>query len=573
MSGTWMILAGQALVLITVATSWNLVGGYLGCIDLGHVAYFGLGGYGIGLTMAGLGWGLPAALAAGVVLAAGAAATVGAAVLRLRGPTFAIATLGVLVGIRELVRVAEPLTRGGRGLVLPPLRPAVFFVAAAALFGAAVLVSWRLRRTSLWPVLLAVRHDEPAAAARGIPTMACKHAVFTVAAAVTGAAGGLWAFQSTFIDPDLAFADARGLDMLTGPLLGGLGTVTGPVVGGLVLFAARALPWLPVGPYVVLLQGLVLIAVVRWLPRGLVGGRAGERAVEDLLGGPGNRAQQPAPGPGPGVPVPRPEAGAPVPRPAPVVPVPRPPAGVAEPVLEVRGLRLRIDGATVLDNLDLTVSGGEILGVIGPNGSGKTTLVDCLSRLRRVDAGRITLAGREITRYPPHRVARSGLARTFQERRVYRDLTLVENVLLGGVWPLASVGRPAPAPVQQRARSLLADLGLAPVADTAVAEISAAEQRLLEVAMALMLSPKVLVLDEASAGVESGHVATVKAIARSCASDGMAVIVVEHDIGVVADLCHRVVVLNHGRIVAEGTPASVVASEAIETAYFGTDGG
>jgi branched-chain amino acid transport system permease protein len=558
-----MILLGQALLLATVATSWNMVGGYLGCIDLGHVAYFGLGAYGTGLAMSVLGWGLGAGLAAGVVLAAGTAATVGAAVLRLRGSTFAIATFGVLVAVREVVRMAEPLTGGGRGLVLPPLRPAAFAGAAVAVFGVAVFVSWQLRHTDRWPVLLAVRHDERAALARGVPAAAVKHLVFTGAAAVTGAAGGLWAFQSTFIDPDLAFADSRGIDMITGALLGGLGTVAGPVVGGLVLGAGRMLPWLPADPYVVLLQGMVLIGVVRWRPRGLVGGSTGERAVEDLLGAAAARAEEPVP-PVPAVPPARPVAsgnGPSLSR--------RTPRTAGEPVLQARGLRLRIGAASVLDGVDLTVRAGEILGVIGPNGSGKSSLVDCLSRSRRLDAGTVTLAGRDVTDRPPQRVARQGIARTFQVRRGYRDLTVRENLLLCTRWRVAGFGRRHPGP-EALARSLLVEVGLSRSADTAVAELPADEQRLLEVAMALMLRPLVLVLDEATAGLPGAGVATVKSLARACAATGMAVVVVEHDIGVVADLCDRVVVLNHGRVVAEGPPASVAASEAIETAYFGT---
>lgn len=570
MSGTWSILVGQALLLATVAVSWNMVGGYLGGIDLGHVAYFGVGAYGTGVAMAVLGWGLPAGLAAGVVLAAATAAVVGMAVLRLHGPTFALATLGVLVAIREIVRMAEPVTAGGRGLVLPPLRPGVFVCAAAVTFAVALAVSWSLRHTRRWPVLLAIRHDEQAAAARGVRTMAWRRAVFTTAAAVTGAAGGLWAFQSTFIDPDLAFADIRNLDMITAALLGGLGSLIGPVVGALMLFAGRTLPWLPTDPYVVLLQGLVLIAVVRWLPRGLVGGRAGERAVEDLLGGSYHRSPEPvsADQPGPtNTERPYPQSGAAADQASSGEAARR---SLGAPVLHVRDLRLRIEQVTVLDRVHLTVRAGEIVGVIGPNGSGKTSLVNCLSGMRRPDGGTVTLAGRDITGLPPHRIARSGLVRTFQARRVYRDLTALDNVLLGAARTVASAGRRDPA---ERARSLLADIGLGGFAGTLVAELPAAEQRLLEVAMAGMLDPAVLVLDEVSAGLATERVTTVKSIVRARASAGAAVIVVEHDIGVVADLCDRVLVLNHGRVVAEGAPAAVAASQAIETAYFGTDEG
>jgi branched-chain amino acid transport system permease protein len=557
-----MLLAGQALLLATIATSWNLVAGYLGQIDLGHVAYFGLGAYGTGLAMTVLGQNLAAGLAAGVVLAIGVAALVGMAVLRLHGPTFALATLGVLVGIREIIRVAEPVTGGGRGLVLPVLNPTAFVVAASVLFAVAVAVSWQLRHGAVWPILLAVRHDERAAAARGIPTMAWKHLVFVTAAAVTGAAGGLWAFQSTFVDPDLAFADGRGLDMITGALLGGLGTVIGPVVGALVLFAGRAVPWLPADPYVVLIQGLILIAVVRWMPRGLLGGVSGERAVEDLLGGLAGRSQ----------PVPR-DAAADLTDHGMSADRRGRSAGPGGPVLEARGLRVRRSGADILDGVDLTVGEGEILGVIGPNGSGKSTLADCLGRLQPVDGGTITLAGRDVTGESAPRVARAGLARTFQTPRVYPDLTVLENLVSSGRWTLTGARRLDPSH-QERAAALLSELGLSDRGATPAGELTLGDQRLLELGMARMLEPRVLVLDEATAGVASGPVSTVKATARACADSGVAVIVIEHDIGVVADLCDRVVILNHGRIVAEGTPASIVESEAIETAYFGTaDGG
>jgi branched-chain amino acid transport system permease protein len=562
MTGTWMLLTGQALLLATIATSWNLIGGYLGQIDLGHVAYFGLGAYGTGVAMSVLGWNLIAGVAVGVVLAAAVAALVGTALLRLRGPTFALATFGVLVAIREIIRVAEPVTGGGRGLVLPVLDPTVFVLAAFVLFALALAVSWQLRHSAVWPLLLAVRHDERAAAARGVPTMAWKHVVFVAAAMLTGAAGGLWAFQSTFVDPDLAFADGRGLDMITGALLGGLGTVIGPVVGALVLFAGRSLPWLPADPYVVLIQGLILIAVVRWMPRGLFGGASGERAVDDLLGGLAGRSVVDSSSSGDltsgrrGVPSGR---RAPAPR-------------IGEPVLQARGLRLRRSGADILDGVDLMVRHGEIVGVIGPNGSGKSTLADCLSRMRRIDEGTITLSGRDVTGEASPRVARAGLARTFQTPRIYPDLTVRENLLASGRWAVVGAWRSDPEH-EGRADAMLTDLGLAECAGLHAGELSPGDQRLLELGMARMLSPRVLILDESTAGIASGAVAAVKAAARSCADGGVAVIVIEHDIGVVADLCDRVLILNHGRIVAEGTPASIVESEAIETAYFGTADG
>ena len=549
---SWASVATQALLLATVATSWNIVGGYLGHIDLAHVAYFGVGAYGTGVTETMLGWGLPASLVAGACLAAATATVAGSAILRLHGLSFAIATLGLLVLFREGVRLAGPLTGGGRGLVLPPVSAAVVYYAAVMLFAVAVMVSWRLRHTSLWPVVLAVREDEQGAAVRGIRTTPWKHTIYTAAALITGTAGGLWAYQSTFIDPDLAFADARSLDMITATLLGGVGTVIGPIIGSLILFAGRAYLGPPSDAAQMLLQGLVLIGIVRWLPRGIVGWLTGWWKFPAALARPrgGASASQPAP------PARSSEA--------------RP---FGDCVLEVRGLSTPDSGTTVLEGIDLCARSGEILGLIGPNGSGKTTLVDCLCRLRPIDNGTIRLSGQDVTRHSAPRLVRAGLGRTFQVRRVYRQLTVADNLLLCTHWTMASVGRRPPAAVEGRMSDLLSHLELSPLADTLAGDLSAGQQRLLEIGMALMRDPQVLLLDEATAGVPPSLVTTVKAVVRSCADQGMAVVVVEHDVGVVADLCHRVVVLDRGQIVAEGTPASVMASGVIETAYIGATEG
>ncbi|HUH07280.1 MAG TPA: ATP-binding cassette domain-containing protein [Egibacteraceae bacterium] len=567
----WLAIAAQALLLAVVASSWNIVGGYLGSVDIGHAAYFGLGAYGTGVAMASLGWGLPGALATGAVLAAAVAAGAGAAVLRLHGATFAIATLGVLVVVREIVRVAAPLTGGGRGLTLPPPDPDAFYYAAAALFALAVALSRWLRSPALWPLLVAMRDDEQATAARGVPTMAWKSAVFAAAAAVTGTAGGLWAYHSTFIDPDLAFADAVSVDMITAVLLGGVGTVAGPIVGSAILYGGRWLLWPQSAPYHVLLQGLVLIAVVRWMPRGVVGGLAGKGAADAEPAGLSGRAPaEPASAvaaedPGSWAPTQAPPVeGEGAAREAPGA------ASSGEMVLDVEGLRVVIEGAPVLNGVDLQARRGEIIGVVGPNGSGKTTLVDCLSGLRHCDAGRVCVVGADVTRRPSHRVARSGLARTFQVRRVYPQLRVIDNLLLCARRSLGHpLGRPASAGVS-RATALLAELGLEEAAQARAAAVSAGQQSLLEIGMALMLDPDVLVLDEATAGVAPADVAAIKAVVRSCAAQGKAVLVVEHHVGVLADLCHRVVVLDRGRVVAQGTAASVMSSGAIETAYFGT---
>lgn len=542
---TWPSVATQALLLATAALSWNLVAGYLGRVDLGQVAYAGLGAYGAAVTATGLGWPAAVSVVAGTVVAVAAAAAVGPALLRLTGPGFAIATLGLLVATRELVRLLGPVTGGGRGVVLPPLPPGVAWVAAVALFAAALTVSWRLRRGVAGAVLHAIRADEVGAAVRGVRTGAWTRGVYAAAAGLTGTAGALWAYQSTFIDPDLAFADSRTLDAITATVLGGLGSVAGPVLGALVLVAGHAVLGLPSDAWQLLLQGAVLLGLVRWLPRGLAG-LVPRRATRSPQVPPSGL--RPAP------------SGPPPPEPG-TSPEPQPPPS-GPPVLEVRGLRTPDDGGTVLTDVDLTIRPGEILGVLGPNGSGKTTLADCLGRLRPVSGGSIRLAGRDVTRDSPGRVARAGLGRTFQRPRIHRGLTVADHLRLRGAG--GSGGG--------RADGSLARLGLEPYADVAAGELDAGRQRLLELGLALLGEPRVLVLDEAAAGVPADLVPVLTSVVRACAAQGVAVVVIEHDVGLVADLCHRVVVLDRGRLVASGPPASVLASGAVETAYIGCEG-
>ena len=246
-------------------------------------------------------------------------------------------------------------------------------------------------------------------------------------------------------------------------------------------------------------------------------------------------------------------------------------------LLEARGLVKRFGGLTAVDGVDISVAHGEIVGLIGPNGSGKTTLFDCLSRVIGIDSGSIEFEGTDITRLRPHEVARLGLSRTFQIIRVYRDLTVSENMELSIRW--SSVGaaglfRRTDRATRRRVTDLLEFLQIAHCRHERAGDLSGGQRRLLEIGMALMSEPKLLLLDESTSGVNPTLVTGIADRLRAVnAEEGVAILLVEHNVGFVVDLCERVVVLDRGAKLAEGPPQRIMEIPAVIEAYFGAEGG
>jgi len=263
----------QLFMLITLASNWNLTGGFTGYIDFGHAVFFGLGAYGTGIMMAKVGWSFLPALIVGTISAAVFALLIGSATLRLKGPYFSIAMLGTFVAMREIIRVLKPLTGGGTGLTLPPYlnRPLFYYITMIMAILVVVFVWWLIKRTEFGSTLIAIREDEIGAEMRGINTTLHKITIFTIGALLTGIVGGLWAYQNTFIDPDVVFFESRTVEMVMMVMLGGLGTVAGPVVGATVLYWLRDILWANLLQFHLIAQGIILILIVLFMPEGIVG--------------------------------------------------------------------------------------------------------------------------------------------------------------------------------------------------------------------------------------------------------------------------------------------------------------
>ena len=244
-----------------------------------------------------------------------------------------------------------------------------------------------------------------------------------------------------------------------------------------------------------------------------------------------------------------------------------------KPVLEAYQVSKCFGGLAALKSIDLTIYTGEIVGLVGPNGSGKTTLFNCMSRLQSVDQGKIFLKGRDVTQARSHQLARMGLARTFQRIRLYRQMSVLENLLISRQWKdenIFTMLKPSHSKTQKRALELLDFLLLSPLRNEYAGNLSGGQKRLLELGMALMPDPDILLLDEATSGISPTLTETIKGYIRTLnQKQGKTFLLIEHDMNFISDLCTRVYVMNQGQKIAEGTPEKIKVNEAVINAYLG----
>jgi branched-chain amino acid transport system permease protein len=531
------------------ASGWNIMGGYAGYLSLGNSLFIGLGAYTTGILAAKDHVSPFLGCLVGGLVAAAAAALLSLVTRRTRGMYFVIVTFAALQLVGVAATTLSGLTGGSQGLALPlptwslSYQDWPFYYPMLGLLVVTVAVAAWVRRSKLGMGLFAIRDDEDKAAGLGLRTAVYKMIAFVLGGTFVGIAGGIYAYYVTFLNTAAVFDIITSVLIVLAVLLGGRGTVWGPVLGAFIVapisnLTSTSLGGSDAGAIRLLLFGGLLGAVAIFLPRGVL------PVLSRLL---------------------------PARPPAPVQPgrVPTPDARPVEPsdVLVVRGLRKSFGGLRAVDGVDLTVPRHEITGLIGPNGSGKTTLFNLIDGTIPSRDGSITLGGRSLERANRPARAHAGLARTYQLPRLFGSLTVVENLIVPERHHLWST-RVTPA---ERARALgvLDNLGLAAYADNSPADLSYGQRKLVELAQVLWLDPVLVMLDEPAAGISPALSARLADLVRSLHQRGVGILLVEHDLAFIADLCQRVCVLANGNVIAHGSVAEVSADVAVVDAYLG----
>jgi ABC-type branched-subunit amino acid transport system permease subunit/ABC-type branched-subunit amino acid transport system ATPase component len=555
-------IAVMVCIYAILATSFNLLLGIAGLFAFGHAVFYALGAYATAIFTLRMGLPFPLPLIAGVLITGAVGLAVALPSLRISGIYLVITTLALQVIAIDAIINWTTLTGGPTGLSgIPPINlfgwtlvgPQAFLPIAILAAALCFLIARHIDDSPFGRAMRAMRADESAAASVGKNIFAMKVSVFGISAALASVAGSLFAYYVSYVGAD-SFQVSETVLILSMVVVGGTGNLVGSVLGAAILvllpeaLAFVDLPATVAGQLRLLIYGCALILFLVFRPEGLLREpRGGIRAARSRI----------------------------APAAAPVASQLMPRDTV---MLEGRGLAKRFAGITAIASLDVRLPSGRITGLVGPNGAGKTTAFNVLTGLLRADEGEIRFRGKLLHRLRPHELVRAGIARSFQDLRLFAGMSALDNVLVALPQQRGDALRTlflCPWLVRRedqantgRAMAILDFIGLRDRAFDLTDDLSYAEEKLLVVARLIATEAEVLLFDEPLSGLDAAAMQKIIDLLRRLAQDNKAICIIEHNLEAIRNASDYLVYLDEGRALAEGDPVTLMRDPELVRRYF-----
>jgi branched-chain amino acid transport system permease protein len=561
----WMLL----LIYAIIGLGLNVLVGLTELVSLGQAGIFAVGAYASGILSTRAGFGFPESVLSATAIAGACGALLAYPTMRVRGVYLAVITIAFGIVVQNVAIEWQSVTGGTMGISNIPqaalfgmtLSDTAFYYLMVFVLLLVFVAHHNLIRSRFGRAMRAVAQSEIAARATGINPIVIRTTAFVFAALAAGMAGSLYAYLNLYVNPD-TFTFDDSLHFLLIVILGGSGTITGPLIGAAVL---TALPeyFQAFGAWQHFAYGALLALVMFLMPLGVTGtiNHWRERWRKPAKRVEGTGAHKPT---------------------ADALPLERLTSSCAPSTacLKTSGLSIRFGGLLANDSISETLKSGTIHAVIGPNGAGKSTFLNCISGFYQPTSGTIEFFGTPITGKSSHELARMGLARTFQNTELFGKMSALDNVLIGFNQQFKSglldaiCRTPAfkrdEAHFRTQALALLDYVGLSGFATEMASNLPFGYQRRLEIARALALSPRLLLLDEPAAGLTHSEIEELSELIRGLAGRGMTMILVEHHVDMVMSISDHVTVLDYGKVIASGTVADIQRDPKVLGAYLGT---